>query len=172
MTLDLSLRAVTSYSRTNMAIGVVRMIGLIQCLSELIIFYFIDTTNVMPLFCTRIFFSDLRYKNLNLLAFTCVFFVLVCFVIIFAYVSTAAVTKSSSCDKTCEKLSCANSTVLLHLKAGTLCCIHFNRSDPRWTYLTLLHIMYFYFLVLMILPRCPSSLIYGLKDSAFSSLFK
>ncbi|KAK9955331.1 hypothetical protein ABG768_015213 [Culter alburnus] len=36
---------ITSYRRTNMAIGVVWMMGLIQCLSELIIFYSIDTTN-------------------------------------------------------------------------------------------------------------------------------
>ncbi len=94
------LRPVTSYSRTNMAIGVVQMMGLIQCLSELIIFYCIGTTNtVMPLFCSRTTLFRLQiYKNLDL-AFTCVFFVLVCFVIIFAYVSIAAVAKSASCDK-------------------------------------------------------------------------
>ncbi|XP_050949994.1 odorant receptor 131-2-like [Labeo rohita] len=168
---------ITSYSRTNMAIGVVWTMGLIQCLSELIIFYCVDTTNtVMPLFCSRTTLFRLQiYKNLDL-AFTCVFFVLVCFVIIFTYVSIASVAKSASCDKASAKK--ANKTVLLHLIQLGLCAASILIGviqDAIYLYidyLTLLHIMYFCFLVFMILPRCLSSLIYGLRDQTFSFLFK
>ncbi|XP_039543823.1 odorant receptor 131-2-like [Pimephales promelas] len=168
---------ITSYKRTNMAIGVIWMMGLIQCLSEIIIFYSIDTTNaVMNLFCSRTTLFRLQvYKKLEI-AFTCVFFVVVTFVIIFTYASIAAVAKTASCDKMSAKK--ANKTVLLHLIQLGLCAasilvgviqeVIYIYTD----YMTSLHVMYFCFVVFMIFPKCLSSLIYGMRDQAFSSLFK
>ncbi|XP_056119053.1 odorant receptor 131-2-like [Rhinichthys klamathensis goyatoka] len=168
---------ITSYKRTNMAIGVIWMMGLIQCLSEIIIFYSIDTTNtVMNLFCSRTTLFRLQiYKKLEI-AFTCVFFVVVTFVIIFTYASIAAVAKTASCDKMSAKK--ANKTVLLHLIQLGLCAasilvgviqeVIYIYTD----YMTSLHVMYFCFVVFMIFPKCLSSLIYGMRDQAFSFLFK
>ncbi len=95
---------ITTYGRTNIAIGVVWMLGLIQCLSEMIIYYAIDSTNTaLNLFCSRTTLFRLQiYKKFDI-AFTCVFFVSVCFVIIFTYASIAVVAKTAACDKTSAK---------------------------------------------------------------------
>ncbi|XDV38684.1 hypothetical protein PO909_008036 [Leuciscus waleckii] len=153
---------ITSYKRTNMAIGVIWMMGLIQCLSEIIIFYSIDTTNtVMNLFCSRTTLFRLQiYKKLEI-AFTCVFFVVVTFVIIFTYASIAAVANTASCDKMSAKR--ANKTVLLHLIQLGLCAASILVGVIQ-------EVIYVY--MFMIFPKCLSSLIYGLRDQAFSSLFK
>ncbi|XP_051532947.1 odorant receptor 131-2-like [Myxocyprinus asiaticus] len=168
---------ITTYGRTHMAIGVVWMIGLIQCFSEMIIYYAIDSTNTaMNLFCSRTTLFRLHiYKKLEI-AFTCVFFVSVCFIIIFTYASIAIVAKSASGDKVSAKK--ANKTVLLHLiqlglgaasiLVGVIQEAMFVYSD----YITSLHIMYFCFVVFVIFPKCLSPLIYGLRDQAFSYLFK
>ncbi|XP_056302905.1 odorant receptor 131-2-like [Danio aesculapii] len=168
---------ITSYRRTNIAIAVVWVIGLIQCLSEMIIFYSIDSTNtVMNLFCSRTTLFRLQiYKKLEI-AFTCIFFVTVCFIIIFTYASIAAVAKTASSDKASAKK--ANKTVLLHLIQLGLCAasilvgviqeVIYVYTD----YMTSLHVMYFCFVVFMIFPKCLSPLIYGLRDQAFSCLFK
>ncbi|XP_067279163.1 odorant receptor 131-2-like [Pseudorasbora parva] len=168
---------ITSYRRTNMAIGVVWTMGLIQCLSEIIIFYSIDSTNtVMNLFCSRTTLFRLQiYKKLEI-AFTCIFFVLVSFVIIFTYASISAVAKTAFCDKASAKK--ANKTVLLHLIQLGLCAASIlvgviQEAIYVYTdYMTSLHVMYFCFVVFIIFPKCLSPLIYGLRDQAFSSLFK
>ncbi|XP_051532895.1 odorant receptor 131-2-like [Myxocyprinus asiaticus] len=168
---------ITTYGRTHMAIGVVWMIGLIQSLSEMIIFYAIDSTNTaMNLFCSRTTLFRLQiYKKLDI-AFTCIFFVSVCFIIIFTYASIAIVAKSASGDKVSAKK--ANKTVLLHLiqlglgAASILVGVIQEAIFVYTDYMTSLNVMYFCFLVFIIFPRCLSPLIYGLRDQAFSSLFK
>ncbi|XP_073680002.1 odorant receptor 131-2-like [Garra rufa] len=168
---------ITSFRRTHIAIGAVWMIGLIQCLSEMIIFYAVDSTNtVMNLFCSRTTLFRLQiYKKLEI-AFTCIFFMLVCFVIIFTYASIAAVAKSASCDKTSAKK--ANKTVLLHLVQLGLCAASIlvgviQEAIYVYTdYMTSINVMYFCFVVFLIFPKCLSPLIYGLRDQAFSCWFK
>ncbi len=168
---------ITSYRRTHIAIGVVWMLGLIQCLSEMIIYYAIDSTNIaLNLFCSRTTLFRLQiYKKFDM-AFTCIFFVSVCFVIIFTYVSIAAVAKTAACDKMSAQK--ANKTVLLHLIQLGLCAASIlvgviQEAIYVYTdYMTLLNVMYFCFLMFIIFPRCLSPLIYGLRDQAFSSLFK
>ncbi|XP_073679993.1 odorant receptor 131-2-like [Garra rufa] len=168
---------ITNFRRTHIAIGAVWMIGLIQCLSEMIIFYAVDSTNtVMNLFCSRTTLFRLQiYKKLEI-AFTCIFFMLVCFVIIFTYASIAAVAKSASCDKTSAKK--ANKTVLLHLVQLGLCVVSIlvgviQEAIYVYTdYMTSIHVMYFCFIVFLIFPKCLSPLIYGLRDQAFSCWFK
>ncbi|XP_065143784.1 odorant receptor 131-2-like [Paramisgurnus dabryanus] len=167
----------TSYRRTNMAIGVVWMISWIQSLSEIIIFYAIDTTNTaVNLFCSRTTLYRLQvYKNIEI-SFTCIFFVSVSFVVIFTYVSIAIVAKSASSDKLSAKK--ANKTVLLHLIQLGLCAasilvgviqeLVYVHADL----LSAMYVMYTCFVVFQIFPRCLSPLIYGLRDQAFSSLFK
>ncbi|XP_048021884.1 odorant receptor 131-2-like [Megalobrama amblycephala] len=167
---------ITTYGRTNMAIGVVWMLGWIKSLSEIIIFCSIDTNTAMHLFCSKTTLFRLPvYKQLDI-GFACVFFVSVCFVIIFSYASIATVAKTASCDKMSAKK--ANKTVLLHLIQLGLCAasilvgviqeVIYVNTD----YMTSLHVMYFCFVVFMIFPKCLSPLIYGLRDQAFSTLFK
>uniref|UniRef100_A0A8C2HQK9 Odorant receptor, family H, subfamily 133, member 2 n=1 Tax=Cyprinus carpio TaxID=7962 RepID=A0A8C2HQK9_CYPCA len=163
---------ITSYRRTHIAISVVWTMGLIQCLSEMIIFYAIDSTNtVMNLFCSRTTLFRLQiYKKLEIV-FTCIFFVLVCFVIIFTYASIAAVAKTAACDKMSAKK--ANKTVLLHLIQLGLCAASIlvgviQEAIYVYTdYMTSLHVMYFCFVVFLIFPKCLSPLIYGLRDQHF-----
>uniref|UniRef100_A0A673JAJ5 G-protein coupled receptors family 1 profile domain-containing protein n=1 Tax=Sinocyclocheilus rhinocerous TaxID=307959 RepID=A0A673JAJ5_9TELE len=127
-TINLALMSLESYRRTHIAIGVVWTMGLIQCLD---FGSLIET--VTTLFRLQI------YKKIDI-AFTCIFFVSVCFVIIFTYASIAAVAKTAACDKMSAKK--ANKTVLLHLiQLG---------------------------LLFIIFPKCLSPLIYGLRDQAFS----
>ncbi|XP_056119054.1 odorant receptor 131-2-like [Rhinichthys klamathensis goyatoka] len=167
---------ITTYGRTNMAIGVIWMLSWMQSLSEIFIFYSNDTNIAMNLFCSRTTLFRLQiYKKLDI-AFTCIFFVLVTFVIIFTYASIAVVAKTASCDKMSAKK--ANKTVLLHLIQLGLCAasilvgviqeVIYIYTD----YITSLNVMYFCFVMFMIFPRCLSPLIYGMRDQAFRFLFK
>ncbi|XP_065143783.1 odorant receptor 131-2-like [Paramisgurnus dabryanus] len=167
----------TTYKKTKMAIAVVWMIGLSQCLSEIIIFCTIDSTNTaMNLFCSRTtLFRQQVYKTLDI-AFTCIYFVTVCFTIIFTYASIAVVAKTASCDRMSAKK--ANKTVLLHLIQlclGSVSLLIGVIQEAMYVYIdymTMVHIMYFCFVVFIIFPKCLSPLIYGLRDQAFSCLFK
>ncbi|KAA0720027.1 hypothetical protein E1301_Tti008346 [Triplophysa tibetana] len=168
---------ITTYRRTNMAIGVVWMIGLIQCLSEMTIFYAFDSTNTaMNLFCSRTTLFRLPIYKILDIAFTCIYFLSVCFIIIFTYASIATVAKTASCDKMSAKK--ANKTVLLHLiqlglgAASLLVGVIQETIYVYLDYMTTIHIMYFCFVVFIIFPKCLSPLIYGLRDKAFSCLFK
>ncbi|XP_073680103.1 odorant receptor 131-2-like [Garra rufa] len=168
---------ITTSGRTNLAIGVLWMISWIKSLCEIIIFYSFDTTNVaMNIFCSKTTFFRLQvYRKLDI-AFTTIFFTSVCFVVIFTYASIAAVAKSASSDKTSAKK--ANSTVLLHLIQLGLCAVSILVGVIQEViyvyadYMTSINVMYFCFVVFMIFPRCLSPLIYGLRDQAFSCLFK
>ncbi|XP_048021885.1 odorant receptor 131-2-like [Megalobrama amblycephala] len=168
---------ITSFERTHLAFGLVWIMGLFQSLSEVIIFYSIDTTNTaMSLFCSRTTLFRLQiYKKLDI-AFTCIFFVSVCFVIIFTYASIAAVARTAACDKASAKK--ANKTVLLHLiqlGLGASSILVGVIQEPIYVYTdptTAINVMYFCFLVFIIFPKCLSPLIYGLRDQAFSCLFK
>nr|ABC43375.1 odorant receptor [Danio rerio] len=167
----------TSFKRTHTAICVVWVLGLIQCLSEMIIFYSFDNTNIsMNLFCSRTTLFRLQiYKKFDI-AFTCIFFVLVSFVIIFTYASISAVAKTAACDKLSAKK--ANKTVLLHLiqlglGASSILVGVIQEAIYVYTdFLTALNVMYFCFLVFIIFPKCLSPLIYGMRDQAFCCLFK
>ncbi|XP_077088807.1 odorant receptor 131-2-like [Siphateles boraxobius] len=168
---------ITDFERTHIAFGVVLIMGLIKSLSELIIFYAIDSTNIaMNLFCSRTTLFRLQiYKKLDI-AFMCIFFLLVCFVIIFSYTSIAVVAKTASCDKMSAKK--ANKTVLLHLiqlglGASSILVGVIQEAIYVYTdYMTSMNVMYFCFIVFIIFPKCLSPLIYGMRDQAFSSLFK
>uniref|UniRef100_A0A8C1KK25 G-protein coupled receptors family 1 profile domain-containing protein n=1 Tax=Cyprinus carpio TaxID=7962 RepID=A0A8C1KK25_CYPCA len=168
---------ITTSERTKMAIGVVWMMGLIQPLSDMIIFYAIDSTSaMMNLFCSRTTLFRLQiYKKLEI-SITCIFFVSVCFVIIFTYASIAAVAKTASSDKVSAKK--ANKTVLLHLLQLVLGLISlllepiFEAIYAHVDFNTLANLMYFFFVVFIIFPRCLSPLVYGLRDQAFGWSFK
>ncbi|XP_026051095.1 odorant receptor 131-2-like [Carassius auratus] len=168
---------ITTSERTKMAIAIVWMMGLIQPLSDMITFYVIDSTSaVMNLFCSRTTLFRLPiYKKLEI-SITCVFFVSVCFVIVFTYASIAAVAKTASSDKASAKK--ANKTVLLHLLQMVLGLISlllepiFEAMYVHVDYNTLVNLMYLFFVVFIIFPRCLSPLVYGLRDKAFGSSFK
>ncbi|XP_067280491.1 odorant receptor 131-2-like [Pseudorasbora parva] len=167
---------ITTCGRTNMAIGVVWALSWIQSVSEIIIFYSVDTNTAMYFFCSKTTLFRLQvYKQLDI-AFTCVFFISVCFIIIFTYASIAAVAKTASGDKMSAKK--ANKTVLLHLIQLGLCAASILVGviqEVIYVYtdlMTSLSVMYFCFVTFMIFPRCLSPLIYGMRDQAFSSLFK
>nr|XP_009293664.1 olfactory receptor 8K5 [Danio rerio]ABC43374.1 odorant receptor [Danio rerio] len=166
----------TSFERTHIAIGVVCVISMIQPLSETIIFYCIDTTNIaMHLFCSRTTLLRLQIYNKLDIAFTCMLFVVVWFIIIFTYASISAVAKTAACDKLSAKK--ANKTVLLHLLqlglgassilAGVIQEVIYVNTDL----MTAVNVMYFCFLVFIIFPKCLSPLIYGMRDQAFSCIF-
>nr|XP_055035537.1 odorant receptor 131-2-like [Misgurnus anguillicaudatus] len=167
----------TTYKKTSMAIGVVWMISWIKPLSEIIIYYAFDTTNTaINLFCSKTTFYRLPiYRKLDI-SFTCIYFVSVSFVVIFTYVSIAIVAKSASSDKVSAKK--ANKTVLLHLIQLGLCAASILVGviqEAIYVYtdlLTSISVTYTCFVVFQIFPRCLSPLIYGLRDQAFSSLFK
>uniref|UniRef100_A0A673J2R2 G-protein coupled receptors family 1 profile domain-containing protein n=1 Tax=Sinocyclocheilus rhinocerous TaxID=307959 RepID=A0A673J2R2_9TELE len=167
----------TTSERTKMAISVVWMMGLIQPLSDMIIFYAIDSTSaVMNSFCSRTTLFRLQiYKKIEM-SITCLFFVSVCFVIIFTYASIAAFAKTAACDKMSGKK--VNMTVLLHMLQLVLGLVSlllepiFEVIYVRVDLNTSVNLMYFYFVVFIIFPRCLSPLIYGLRDQTFGWSFK
>ncbi|XP_017208419.2 odorant receptor 131-2-like [Danio rerio] len=166
----------TSSERTHIAIGVICILGMIKSLSEIIIFYCIDTTNIeMNLFCSRTTLFRLQIYNKLDIAFTSMFFTLVSFVIIFTYASIAAVAKTAACDKMSAKK--ANKTVLLHLIQLGLCALSILAGVIQEVIyvntdlMTALHAIYVCFLVLIMFPKFLSPLIYGTRDQTFSCIF-
>ncbi|NP_001410324.1 odorant receptor, family 93, subfamily A, member 6 [Danio rerio] len=166
----------TSFERTHIAIGVICFIGMLQSLSETIIFYCIDTTNIaMNLFCSRTTLLRLQIYNKLDIAFTSMYFALASFVIIFTYASISAVAKTAACDKMSAQK--ANKTVLLHLiqlglgassiLAGVIQEVIYVNTDL----MTAINVMYFCFVVFIMFPKCLSPLIYGMRDQAFSCIF-
>ncbi|KAL2094761.1 hypothetical protein ACEWY4_009480 [Coilia grayii] len=127
------------------------------------------------MFCTRerIFIAPWQrelFEGLN--AF---YFVAVTLIIVFTYISVMVAARSATSDK--ESAKKAHRTLLLHLAQLGLCLntLVFG-SIERLLAMTsssrlFMDLRYVNFLFVLILPRCLSPLIYGLRDDAVRPLF-
>ncbi|XP_036379928.1 odorant receptor 131-2-like [Megalops cyprinoides] len=163
---------ITTQRRTKITIGIVWLLASLNIVIDL--FY---TTVTKPhsfnalIFCTRerLFIAKWQldlYHGLNSF-----YFVAVAVIIIFTYVAIMIAARSISTDKDSAKK--ARKTVLLHLIQLGLCLTSFlygvlERIVATLPFALFLHLRVLLFFLLLILPRCLSPLIYGLRGMRLS----
>ncbi|XP_036444805.1 odorant receptor 131-2-like [Colossoma macropomum] len=170
---------IATQKRTYIAICFVWLFGCVNILTDIILAAVMDPNFFyMQMYCSReqIFIKPWQldlYNGCNVF-----YFVSVTVIIIFTYISIMITARSMSSNK--DSANKAHRTVLLHLIQLGLCLTSFvYGSIERALYLmaggdTALfkHLRYLNFLIVLILPRCLSPLIYGLRDDAVRPLFK
>ncbi|XP_062868230.1 odorant receptor 131-2-like [Trichomycterus rosablanca] len=166
---------IATQKRTQTAIGVIWFVSSINILFDL----FYGATN--PTFftsdtvCTREKFFLKPWQVDVLQGFNIFFFLSVTMIIIFSYVSIMIAARSFSSNK--EPATKAHKTVLLHLIQLGLCSTSFlyiviEQAAALTGNSTFYREMrYLNYLFVLILPRCLSPLIYGLRDEALRPLF-
>ncbi|XP_060791114.1 odorant receptor 131-2-like [Neoarius graeffei] len=168
---------IVTQTRTYFAIGIIWFMGLLHFLIDL--FYVAATYPTFltsQIFCTRerLFIKQWQvdvYQGFNVF-----YFVSVSMVILFTYISILITTRSISSNK--DSAVKAHKTVLLHLIQLGLCLTSFlfsiieraaaMASSNSSLFMDLRYLNY---VVVLLLPRCLSPLIYGLRDDAVRSLF-
>ncbi|KAK9955461.1 hypothetical protein ABG768_015333 [Culter alburnus] len=145
--------------RTGIAIGIIWFLtGIIFCTLEKLFLY--------------------KWQLDKYQAFDVLYFVSVAVIIIFTYISIMITARSVSSDKDSAKK--ALRTVLLHLIQLGLCLTSFLYTTIERTLYVMtgsnsslfINLRYLNFLIILILPRCLSPLIYGMRDEAVWPLFK
>ncbi|XP_036379922.1 odorant receptor 131-2-like [Megalops cyprinoides] len=166
---------ITTQRRTNIALGVVWLLASLNIVIDL--FYTTVTmphSFIAPTFCTRERLLIAKWQLDLFHGLNSLYFVTVAVIIIYTYIAIMVAARSASTDK--DSARKAHKTVLLHLIQLGLCLTSFLygvfESMLSTIDLTLfLHLRVLFFFVLIILPRCLSPLIYGLRDDTFRPLF-
>ncbi|XP_066501373.1 odorant receptor 131-2-like [Hoplias malabaricus] len=170
---------IASQKRTYLAIVLMWCISSINPMIDLFFAAIMDPNFLnMNLFCSRdkLFIKSWQLEMFN--AFNIFYFVSVTLIIIFTYISIMITARSVSSSK--DSARKAYRTVLLHLfQLGlSLTSFLFVNIDRALYILTgsysslYNNLRYLNFLFVLILPRCLSPLIYGLRDDAVRPLFK
>ncbi|XP_040036978.2 odorant receptor 131-2-like [Gasterosteus aculeatus] len=160
---------------TGAAVAVMWTVGSLESFSQFVLFVRLENTITVMRICSQDIFQLQIYLAMNK-GFTITIFVLVSMISIYTYVVVIVAVKSAS--STVEKSSKPHKTMLLHLIQLCLCVTStlFNMINPinQWkgNRKMAIHIQYGLFLVLIILPKCLSPLIYGLRDQAFRHVFE
>ncbi|XP_048839979.1 odorant receptor 131-2-like [Brienomyrus brachyistius] len=156
--------------RTNIAIAVVWFLGSVNSVIDVIFLIVRDTQFLTkPIYCTReqIFLAKWQFDVFQ--SFNGVFFVAVGIIVIGTYTGIMIAARSIKAKK-------ASRTVLLHLVQLGLCLSSFLFSNIERALSTIssalfIHLRYLNFFLLVLLPRCLSPLIYGLRDEGVRPLF-
>ncbi|XP_036379711.1 odorant receptor 131-2-like [Megalops cyprinoides] len=166
---------IATQKRTGIFIGA---IWFLSSLNFIIDMFFTTITNpysfITPIFCTRegLFIAMWQVDLSQGLSYF--YLVAVAVIIIYTYVGIMIAARSMSTDKDSAKK--ARKTVLLHLIQLGLCLTSFlygllERIMATAGAALFMHLRFVNYLTLIILPRCLSPLIYGLRDNTFRPLF-
>ncbi|XP_026794176.1 odorant receptor 131-2-like [Pangasianodon hypophthalmus] len=167
---------IATQKRTHIAIGVIWFIGSINFIIDLFYGVVMDSNYLtLQMFCTRerLFIKQWQvdvYRGFNIF-----YFVSVTMIILFTYISILITTRSISSNK--DSATKAHKTVLLHLIQLGLCLTSFlysimeRAAAMAGSSSLFLDLRYVNYLFVLILPRCLSPLIYGLRDDAVRPLF-
>ncbi|XP_063058247.1 odorant receptor 131-2-like [Engraulis encrasicolus] len=128
-----------------------------------------------PMFCTHQAFFIAPWQVAVFEGIQGFYFVAVTFMIIFTYVSVMVAARSASADK--DSARKAQRTVLLHFGQLVLCLnsllyVTIERAMAMASSSHLfMDLRYMNYLFILLLPRCLSPLVYGLRDNAVRPLF-
>jgi len=165
--------------RTGIAIGIIWLLSSINIITDII---FVLTVNpsylVGIILCSSETLFLFKWQLDKYQGFDVLYFVSVAVIIIFTYISIMITARSVSSDKDSAKK--ALRTVLLHLIQLGLCLTSFLYVTIERTLYIMTgtnsslfrNLRYLNFLIILILPRCLSPLIYGMRDEAVWPLFK
>ncbi|XP_060791111.1 odorant receptor 131-2-like [Neoarius graeffei] len=168
---------IVTQKRNYFAIGIIWFMGLLHFLTDL---FYVAATDpkflTSQIFCTRERFFIKQWQVDVSQGFNVFYFVSVSMIILFTYISILITTRSISSNKASAVK--AHKTVLLHLIQLGLCLTSFlygiiERAAAMASSNSSLFIdlRYLNYVVVLLLPRCLSPLIYGLRDDAVRSLF-
>ncbi|GAA6105659.1 odorant receptor 131-2-like [Tachysurus ichikawai] len=167
---------IATQKRTHIAIGIIWFIGSINFIIDLLYGVVTDSSLfTSQIFCTRerLFLKQWQV-DVNR-GFSIFYFVSVSVIIIFTYISIMITARSISSNK--DSAAKAHKTVLLHLIQLVLCLTSFlysiieRAAAMAGSSSLFLDLRYLNYLFVLILPRCLSPLIYGLRDDAVRPLF-
>ncbi|XP_060791118.1 odorant receptor 131-2-like [Neoarius graeffei] len=168
---------IATQKRTCIAIGIIWFMGLLHFLIDL--FYVVAKDPkflTSQIFCTRerLFIKQWQVEVHQ--GFNVFYFVSVSMIVLFTYISILITTRSISSNK--DSAVKAHKTVLLHLIQLGLCLTSFlfsiiervaaMASSNSSLFMDLRYLNYVF---VLLLPRCLSPLIYGLRDDAVRPLF-
>ncbi|XP_053505178.1 odorant receptor 131-2 [Ictalurus furcatus] len=168
---------IATQKRTYISLGIIWFMGLMHFIIDLLYVVLVDPKFLTSqIFCTR---ERLFIKQWQLDAyqgFNVFYFVSVSMIILFTYVRILITTRSISSNK--ESAAKGHKTVLLHLVQLGLCLTSFlfsliERAAAMASTSTsvFIDLRYLNYVFVLILPRCLSPLIYGLRDDAVRPLF-
>lgn len=161
--------------RTGIAIAVMWSVSSFESFIQLILFFSLEKTSFsLKTFCYRNNVFRLKIFTTLSQAFIILYFVSVSLIIIFTYIAIMITVKSASSN--ISNGSKAQKTVLLHLVQLGLCLtstlFHLIVPNSRAQASTTGDTPYILFVCLIILPKCLSPLIYGLRDQTFRQVIK
>ncbi|XP_066501372.1 odorant receptor 131-2-like [Hoplias malabaricus] len=167
---------IVTHKRTFLSIPIIWCICSANIIVDLIYGVLMDSNFVKSqVFCTR---ERLFIKPWQLDLFygtDIVLFVSVTLVIVFTYIRIMATARSVSSSK--ESAKKAYRTVLLHLIQLCLCLTTFlyniieRAAAMMGNSILFMDVRYVAFLFILVLPRCLSPLVYGLRDEALRPFF-
>ncbi|CAG5878599.1 unnamed protein product [Menidia menidia] len=169
--------AVATSRAAGVAIAAMWVVASLDSLTQVFLLVRLDKAGfTVNTFCQKsLIFHQEIFESLTR-TFNIVNFVLVSLVIIYTYVAIVITVRSAS--SYIHNGSKAQKTVLLHLLQLCLCLLSTLFSMINSSKMLTLHpvvashIRYVLFLVLIVLPKCLSPVIYGLRDQTFSRVFK
>ncbi|XP_051532843.1 odorant receptor 131-2-like [Myxocyprinus asiaticus] len=157
---------------TYIALGIIWLLSSLDVIIDIISAFIINPYHLAEiLYCSRERLFPAKWQMDKSQRFDVIYFVSVAMIIIFTYISIMVTARSVSSDKGSARK--AHRTVLLHLIQLGLCLTSFlyatieNTLNLRVANLRILN-----YLIVLVLPRCLSPLIYGLRDDAVRPLFK
>uniref|UniRef100_A0A672SSZ2 Odorant receptor, family H, subfamily 132, member 1 n=1 Tax=Sinocyclocheilus grahami TaxID=75366 RepID=A0A672SSZ2_SINGR len=165
--------------RTGIAIRIICFLSSINIIADIILALSVNPNYLADIaFCTleKLFIAKWQIDKSQ--GFDVLYFVSVAVIIIFIYISIMITARSVSADKDSAKK--ALKTVLLLLIQLGLCLTSFLYATIERTLYTVIgsgsslfiNLRYLNYLTVLILPRCLSPLIYGMRDEAVWPLFK
>ncbi|XP_067280221.1 odorant receptor 131-2-like [Pseudorasbora parva] len=171
--------SIATPKRTGIALGIIWFLSSVNFITD-IVFVLIVNPNYLTgiIFCTLEKLFLYKWQLDKYQAFDVLYFVSVAVIIIFTYISIMITARSVSSDKDSAKK--ALKTVLLHLIQLGLCLTSFLYTIIERTLYMMtgsnsslfINLRYLNYLIVLILPRCLSPLIYGMRDEAVWPLFK
>ncbi|XP_067232878.1 odorant receptor 131-2-like [Chanodichthys erythropterus] len=164
--------------RTGIAIGIIWFLSSINIMTDIIFVLIVNPSLFLDVFfCTQERLFLYKWQLDKTQGFDVLYFVSVAVIIIFTYISIMITARSVSSDKDSAKK--ALRTVLLHLIQLGLCLTSFLYATINKALYTVtdssslfINLRYLNFLIVLMLPRCLSPLIYGMRDEAVWPLFK
>lgn len=163
--------------RTQLAVGLVWALGVINVLIDVCALFLTEPSFFLsPVLCTIEHLQTAGWQQEKGVALNTLLFVTVTAVLVYTYVAIMLEARSASSSEP-GSAQRAMRTVLLH-------ALQLGLSIMSFMYVVLESLLaklppaiytqmrFINFMVVLILPRCLSSLIYGLRDEAFRSAFR
>ncbi|KAM9451148.1 odorant receptor 131-2-like [Clarias gariepinus] len=167
---------IATQRRTHIAIGIIWLIGSINFAIDVFYIIVIDYNYfTSQVFCGRETLFVKQWQTDVYQGFNIIYFVSVSMIIIFTYISIFITARSISCNK--DSATKAHKTVLLHLIQLGLCLTSYlfsiieQAASKIGNIKLYIDLRYINYLFVLVLPRCLSPLIYGLRDDAVRPLF-